>query len=177
MDSVESGLHHWMAHTPGVDAGDDRAVAAEAARQRIGRLSRAFSSLLDEIAEASGITTADWAALSVIARSPNGHTTPGELGSALHLTSGTVSTRLRRLVDAGLVEVLPTDDRRSRPVHLTPSGHKQWSEATQARIGSERDLFDALDDDDLRSLNRILRDLLAPLEDRYGPAPAHDRVG
>ena len=167
MDSVTAELDMWLAQMPaGVDAG------VEAARQRIGRISRQFEQVLARAAADHGMTVGDWEALSVMRRS--GPTcTPTVIADTLGLTSGTVSVRIERLLRAGLVEQVPSTDGRSRPVRLTRKGHARWRAATAARTAYERELFGTLD---VAALNPLLSALLSRFEDEFGPAPRHDRT-
>ncbi|UZF58759.1 MarR family winged helix-turn-helix transcriptional regulator [Gordonia polyisoprenivorans] len=175
-DSTSNDLDEWLAATPGIDSNTD--AATEAARQRIGRLSHMLAAVLDEVAAAHHLTPGDWEALSVMARS-GGACTPTMIGDALALTSGTVSTRIRRLIDGGLVTRTPDGpvDRRSRPVRLTPTGWRRWRRATEDRVRLERELFGSLSSAQTDQLNELLTVALAGFESRYGRAPAHDRVG
>ncbi|TLW93952.1 MarR family transcriptional regulator [Saccharomonospora piscinae] len=145
----------------------------EAARQRIGRLARLFHRTLEQVAAAERLSVSDWEALSVVVRA-RGRCTPTELASALQLTSGTVSTRLNRLVAAGLVEVVEDADGRSRPVTVTEEGHRRWQAATAARTRAERELFAVLSPARTDDLNRLLRTLLHHYETTLGEAPRHD---
>ncbi|GHE99798.1 hypothetical protein GCM10017786_36280 [Amycolatopsis deserti] len=167
MDSVTRELAGWIEQMP---AGVDPEV--EAARQRIGRLSRQFRQVLDRAAAEHGMTVGDWEALSVLRRT-SPVCTPKQLAEALNLTSGTVSVRLDRLLRAGLVEQVPAPDGRSRPVRLTRKGHARWRAATAARTAYERELFGGVD---LAALNPLLATLLARFEDEFGPVSRHDQV-
>lgn len=173
VDSFTAESQAWTASVPGpVDA------AAEAARQRIGRISRQFERILATVADQHGLTAGDWEALSALARSASadGTLTPSRMGAVLGLTSGTISVRLDRLLAAGLIEsVAGGGDGRRRPVRLTPAGRAAWGEATVARTTLEHELIsDALDDDEIEQLNTLLSRLLARLEHTFGPAPRHD---
>lgn len=169
MDSVARDIGTWMAQMPANDQ------PVEELRQRIGRLSRLFDRLLDQIAADHHISRADLAALAVIVRSPN-CCTPTDLAEALELTSGTVSTRIKRLTEAGLIETDTTaTDARSRPVKLTTRGYELWQAATAARTTGEARLIQAaLSDAALADLNSHLADLLDALEAALGPGPRHD---
>lgn len=169
MDSVSAGIEAWMAQMPSVDQ------AVEEARQRIGRLSRLFDHLLDQVAATHDISRADWTALAVIIRSGNS-CTPTELAQALELTSGTVSTRIKRLSEAGLIETDPgATDSRSKPVRTTSAGRGLWRTATSARTTYEARLIRAaLDDGELASLNTQLAKVLDALEHDFGPSMKHD---
>ncbi|TDC80815.1 MarR family transcriptional regulator [Actinomadura sp. 7K507] len=149
----------------------------EAARQRIGRLARMFTRSLEQVASEEGLSVADWEALSVIVRA-GGRCTPTALARALRLTSGTVSTRLNRLLQAGLITLGTTDtDGRSRPVSVTDEGFARWQRATARRTRSERQIFDELTVDEIDSLNDLLRPLLHRYEAALGTAARHDLTG
>lgn len=175
-DSVARDLGTWMAQIPAPATG--RPAATEAARQRIGRLSRLFGRVLEEVADEHGLSVGDLEALSALQRTP-GPCTPTALAQLLGVTSGTISTRLRRLEAAGLVEAADVAERdgRSRPVRLTSAGRRRWSAATAGRLDLERERFAVLDDAALARLNDALGLLLAEYERRYGAASRHDRTG
>ncbi|MGK2865175.1 MAG: MarR family winged helix-turn-helix transcriptional regulator [Mycobacterium sp.] len=149
--------------------------AVEELRQRIGRLSRLFDRLLDQIAASHHISRADWTALAVIIRGQN-CCTPTELAEALELTSGTVSTRIKRLTEAGLIETNSgAADARSRPVKATTDGQELWQVATSARTTYEARLIrTAVDEAELAALNSQLSVVLDVLEEHLGPSSRHD---
>lgn len=168
LDSVDAELDAWMAELPGVDP------QTEAARMRLLRLGRQLDRALARTAEGHGMTLGDWEALSVLRRSaPPYQLAPTALAQALAITSGTMSVRLDRLLKAGLIEQVDDEsDGRSRPVRLTPLGHRRWQEATAARTELERQLIgEALGSRRLEQLNRLLRRLMLELERGLGPPP------
>lgn len=169
MDSVSRDIDAWMSHMSATDQ------AVEELRQRIGRISRLFDRILDRIASSHEISRADWTALSVIVRAGN-CCTPTELAESLELTSGTVSTRIKRLTEAGLIETDGgTGDARRRPVKATPSGLELWRTATAARTTYEARLVrTVVDDTELTSLNGRLAAVLDALEADLGVSPQHD---
>ncbi|MEU8971109.1 MarR family transcriptional regulator [Streptomyces monashensis] len=169
-DSVAAELSRWMADLPGVDPG------TEAARQRIGRMSRLFERLLTQVATEHELTAGDWAALSALRRSgPPYQAAPSTLSHQLGITSGTMSVRLARLTQAGLIESVAAADGRSKPVRLTRRGRDRWRAATRQRTAREHDLFaDALSPADIEELNALLGRLLGRLEDEFGQASRHD---
>jgi DNA-binding MarR family transcriptional regulator len=169
-DSVEAELSRWIADMPGVDP------QTEAARQRIGRMARLFDRLLTQVAADNELTAGDWAALSALQRSgPPYQASPTTLYQQLGLTSGTMSVRLARLSQAGLIEAVAAADGRSKPVRLTALGRQRWRAATQQRTARERELFaEALSAEDLAELNLLLGRLLGRLESEFGQATRHD---
>ncbi|WP_223206500.1 MarR family winged helix-turn-helix transcriptional regulator [Streptomyces xanthii] len=169
-DSVQAELARWVADMPDVDP------RTEAARQRIGRTSRLFERLLTEVAADHELTAGDWAALSALQRSgPPYQASPTTLAQQLGITSGTMSVRLARLSQAGLIESVAAADGRSKPVRLTRHGQDRWRAATQQRTTREHQLFlDAFTGEDLDVLNSLLGRLLGRLEGEFGQATRHD---
>ncbi|HEY0498339.1 MAG TPA: MarR family winged helix-turn-helix transcriptional regulator [Kutzneria sp.] len=168
-DSVAAELTTWIGQMPdGVDQD------IEAARQRIGRISRQFGQVLASAAARHELTVGDWEALSALQRS-GPVCTPKQIAAMLGLTAGTVSIRIDRLLQAGLVEPVAAADGRSRPVRLTRKGRHRWRAATQARVDHERQIFaEALTSEQLAQLNPLLTALLAGFEAEFGPASRHD---
>ena len=173
MDSVGAGIGAWVGQMP---AGVDPDI--EAARQRIGRISRQFERVVTRAAADHGLTAGDVAALSALRRSGPPHVlTPRQLAETLGLTSGTVSVRIDRLTKAGLVEPAESADGRSRPVRLTRKGHRRWSDATRDRTELEQRIFSsALTAEQLAALNPLLATLLGHFENEFGQASAHDTL-
>lgn len=169
MDSVTAELGGWLAQMPDVSSD------VEAARQRIGRLSRLFVRVLEAVSAEQHVSVSDLETLSVIRRN-GASTTPSRIAAELHLTSGSVSTRLRRLERAGLAEADSADsaDGRVRKVRLTGAGVRTWREGTARRTAREAALFAVLDETELTALNGALAHLLARLEQEFGAASRHD---
>jgi DNA-binding MarR family transcriptional regulator len=90
---------------------------------------------------------------------------PTQLMRATMLSSGGMTKRLDRLVEAGLVERRPDpDDRRGTRVRLTPQGRAAIDAALPVHATNEERLLSALDARERRELDRLLRKLLAGLE-------------
>lgn len=170
MDSVGEELDAWLAQMPDVDP------AVEAARQRIGRLSRLFVRVVESAAAEESVSLGDLETLSVLRRN-GGSATPGRIASELSLTSGTVSTRIRRLEQAGLAEPAPADpdDGRVRRTRLTEAGLHVWQASTARRTAREATLFADLGPATLARLNATLGVLLEGFERELGAASRHDR--
>jgi DNA-binding MarR family transcriptional regulator len=93
--------------------------------------------------------------------------TPGQLMDATMLSSGGMTKRIDRLVDAGLVRRRPDpDDRRGTRVRLTARGKALIDRAIATHIVNEKRLLSLLSAADRRSLDRILRRLVAGLDAR-----------
>ena len=150
----------------------------EAARQRIGRISRLFERVLVSVAERHDLTVGDWEALSALQRSgPPYQLTPKAMTDILGVTSGTMSVRIERLTRSGLVGPMSSTDLRSRPVRLTDKGREHWSNATADRTVREEELIGgALSTRELGDLNILLAALLHRFEEEFGLAPRRDRL-
>ena len=93
----------------------------------IGRLKRAAALIareLEKVYGEYGLTEGSFDVLATLRRSGAPYTlTPTELFSALMVTSGTMTTRLKNLENQGLIDRLPNpDDARSLLVRLTDKG-------------------------------------------------------
>jgi DNA-binding MarR family transcriptional regulator len=90
---------------------------------------------------------------------------PSELMRATMLSSGGMTKRLDRLAEVGLVERLPDPhDRRGTLVRLTELGRRRIDEALPAHISNEERILDPLSPRQRKTLNALLRKLLAHLE-------------
>ena len=147
---------------------------------RLLRLGRQLERALARTAEEHGMTLGDWEALSVLRRSAAPYQLPPTvLAQALVITTGTMSVRLDRLLKAGLIEQMDDEsDGRSRPVRLTPLGHRRWRGATEARTELEwRLIGETLGRRRLEQLNRLLRRVMLGLEQGLGPPPGRPDSG
>lgn len=86
---------------------------------------------------------------------------PGELLAQTHVTSGTMTNRVDRMSERGLVSrsTRPDDGRRVR-VQLTASGKQRVDAALESLLQTERELSQGLDSDQLAVLESSLRTLL-----------------
>jgi DNA-binding MarR family transcriptional regulator len=163
-DSVDRDAPAWLRELPGVDS------EVETARMRLLRIGRQLDRMLTQIAGRHGMTLGDWETLSWLSRAgPPYQATPTALATALGVTAGTMTVRLDRLREAGLVAtVAATGDRRQRSVRLTAAGRRRWRAATDERLEMEGRL---LADIDLPGLNLLLRQVMLRLEVAFGAAP------
>ncbi|GAA4104882.1 MarR family winged helix-turn-helix transcriptional regulator [Nonomuraea sp. NPDC050663] len=90
---------------------------------------------------------------------------PGALLRATLVTSGTMTNRIDRLAQAGLVRRRPDpEDRRGVLVSLTSEGLDRVDAAFAGLLRREHDLLAGLGADDQRALAGLLRTLLAPFD-------------
>ncbi|QYG94985.1 MarR family transcriptional regulator [Iamia sp. SCSIO 61187] len=106
--------------------------------------------------DAAGVTTAQAAALAVVAGRPG--TTQKEVARALHQAESAVTTLVRRLLAADLVTRTPSAaDGRAWALDLTPTGRRALAQVEVA-FGAVNDRIDAvLDPDEVASLAARLR--------------------
>jgi DNA-binding MarR family transcriptional regulator len=97
---------------------------------------------------------------------------PTHLMRATMLSSGGMTKRIDRLMDAGLVERAPDPaDRRGVLVRLTRRGKRTIDGALGAHLANEERLLRSLTPTDRTALERLLRTLLAELEQPQPAAP------
>jgi DNA-binding MarR family transcriptional regulator len=91
---------------------------------------------------------------------------PTQLMSTTMLSSGGMTKRLDRLEHAGLVERRPDPgDRRGTLVGLTKKGRDAVDAALVTHVGNEERLLQVLSPSERRTLDELLRKLLAGLEE------------
>lgn len=112
----------------------------------IGRLKRAAAVIareLEKVYGKYGLTEGSFDVLATLRRSGAPYTlTPTELFSALMVTSGTMTTRLKNLENQGLIDRLPNpDDARSLLVRLTDKGKELIEQAVFPHVENEKRLL------------------------------------
>ena len=161
-DRVDEIVRDWRRERPDVDV---RALGTFA------RLFRAVSlaeGVLGERLRAFGLEPGWFDLLAALRRSGEPYRLhPTELMRATLLSSGGMTKRLDRMVDAGLVERRPDpDDRRGTLVGLTRRGRSLIDRAVAAHAAVEEELLRSLSAAGRRDLDRSLTALLADLEAR-----------
>ena len=171
-DSVDRLLASWSRARPDLDLGPVSVIA------RLTRLTRTINAELEATFNEHGLNGAEFYSLVTLRRldEPEG-VSQRRLMRALNLSSGTISTRVDRLVERGLVtrEVDPVDRRNSR-VALTAAGLALFEAVTPAHIGTENRLLAGLDPAQRDQLVGLLRALLVSLEGT-SPEPTFPRLG
>jgi DNA-binding MarR family transcriptional regulator len=99
----------------------------------------------------------------------SGRRSPGEIAQHLLVSTGTMTNRLDKLEKSGLVKRLPDpEDRRGVLVELTADGRATLDRYVAVQAKRERDLASAMSEEDRLELARLLRRLLASVEERAG---------
>lgn len=90
---------------------------------------------------------------------------PGALLTQTLVTSGTMTNRIDRLAERGLVQRLPSPgDRRGVLVQLTEQGRARVDAAMSELLDVERGLLARLDARDRERLAELLHDVVAPFD-------------
>jgi DNA-binding MarR family transcriptional regulator len=172
-DSVDALLASWHERRPDLDFTPVGVVS---------RLARARSHIdaeLDRVFVAHRLGSASFAVLVTLARiSDDRGVSQRRLMDELGLTSGTVSVRMDRLVEGGLVERrLDPESKRNTLITLTERGRELFERVVPAHLANERRLLAALTDDEQEVLASLLRKLLVEFEGSLPPSDAPLRLG
>jgi DNA-binding MarR family transcriptional regulator len=160
-DRVDQLLDEWAPKLPAID------LDIEAAVQRIQWIYKLINRQMEETLGEYKLSHGEWTLLRHLAmEGPPHRSSPGRLAKREGLSSGAMTNRLDQLEKAGLVRRLPDrEDRRALHVELTDKGHKLWADSISAQASKEARLAAALDDRELAQLNKLLRKVLAGLEE------------
>jgi DNA-binding MarR family transcriptional regulator len=157
VDAIEAA---WRRERPDVDVGP---------LALFGRLFRAVS--LADVQLAAGLTGYDlqpgwFDLLAALRRAGKPYQlNPTQLTQATMLSSAGMTKRLDRMAAARLVERHPDPtDRRGTLVRLTPRGRRTIDAALPVHVANEARLLAGLTKQERRSLDALLRKLLAELE-------------
>jgi DNA-binding MarR family transcriptional regulator len=119
---------------------------------------RAVARLYDRALEPHGLRTTQY---SILARlEVEGPATVGRLAARLAMDRTTLAREAAPLVEAGLVEEAPGQDRRSRVLALTPEGLARLESARPAWRDAQRQVRDELGYERVQGLLGELRALL-----------------
>jgi DNA-binding MarR family transcriptional regulator len=166
-DYVSRLIDDWRKERP------DLAVDPVAIVYRIGRLAAHLAAQVDKVFASSGVSSADFAVLANLRRSGSPYQlSQRRLMDALGLTSGTISVRIDRLVQRGIVRRDPDpDDGRGVLVTLTDGGQKLFDALAPDHLANEARLVAALDSEQQAELARLLQILLVEYEPLPGQRP------
>jgi DNA-binding MarR family transcriptional regulator len=141
----------------------DARVMAEVGR--IVLAARLLEAAIARSAAEKGLSVPEGDILFTLRRSGKPHLSPSQLSQWLFVTSGTMTGRLDRLEQRRLLRRVPNpDDRRGMDVELTPQGRHLADELVTAHVENEERMMSALTREERRTLQKILRKLLAGLQ-------------
>ncbi len=171
-DDVDRKLEVWARELPTLD------LLTEGIVERIQTIEKYLARSMNETLSRYDLSWGEWKALGALRYSgPPYRVSPGRLSRWLDLSSGAMTNRLDRMERAGLIRRLPDpSDRRALQIELTEQGWKLWEETVAVQAEKEALVASALDEDEKRVLNDLLRRLLNACVAEHG-APRKERSG
>ncbi len=159
-DEVDDLVAGWRSERPDLD------LAPLQVLSRVSRLARHLDRARRTAFAAHGLEAWEFDVLSALRRQgPPYQLSPGSLLHATLVTSGTMTNRIDRLAEGGLVRRLPDpQDKRGVLVELTPRGQSVADATLTDLLAHERDLLAGLDVSQRDLLASLLRMLLSPFD-------------
>ena len=166
-DEVDRIVGAWTRERPDLDVSPLHVLS------RVSRLARHLDLARRAAFAEHGLETWEFDVLSALRRAGAPYQlSPGRLVTQTLVTSGTMTNRIDRLEQRGLLARSPDpSDRRGVLVSLTEAGQVQVDAAMADLLERERALLEDLDPEARERLAGALRTLVAPF-DSGGPAPA-----
>lgn len=160
-DAVDDIIAAWRRERP------DLPVEAMEVWSRVTRLSRRLDRARSRACATAGLEIWEFDVLAALRRAGEPYRlSPGALLAELEVTSGTMTNRVSRLADRGLVERRPNpEDGRGVIVVLTTQGCARVDWALEELLASEGRLLGAMDAARVADLGRTLRVVLARQEE------------
>ena len=159
-DEVDDLVAAWQAERPDLDIGPLQVLS------RVSRLARHLDRARRSAFAGHGLEPWEFDVLAALRREgPPYELSPGALLRTTLVTSGTMTNRVDRLEQAGLVRRRPDPhDKRGVLVTLTAAGQTRVDAALASLLEAEQALLAGLPEDSRRTLAGLLRVLLAPLD-------------
>lgn len=159
-DEVDDIVARWRAERPDLD------VTPLQVLSRVSRLARHLDRARRAAFAAHSLEAWEFDVLSALRRQgPPYQLSPGSLLRATLVTSGTMTNRIDRLAEAGLVRRhRDQQDKRGVLVQLTDRGRSTVDAAMSDLLSRERELLTGLDAARQEDLAGLLRVLLAPFD-------------
>jgi DNA-binding MarR family transcriptional regulator len=159
---VDRIIAQWNAERPDLD------VSPMALFGRLKRLTDHLSRKMEQTFLRHGLNQPSFDMLAALRRSgPPYALSPTDLLASMMVTSGTMTNRIDRLVQAGLVERRPNpEDGRSALVALTEEGFARAEAVVADHVATQARLYALLPPEQQGQLEQIVRGYLACFEDR-----------
>jgi len=163
-DEVDAIVSAWRAER------DDLDVQPLELFSRLSRVARLLEDRRQQAFAEHGLAGHEFDVLAALRRvGPRYELTPGQLIDSTHVTSGTMTNRLDRLVTRKLVSRRPhPEDGRQSLVRLTALGRRRVDAAFEALLGAEQELLATLAPRRQTETAAALRTLLRALIDPAG---------
>ena len=160
-DEVDRIVAAWGRERPDLD------VSPLEVLSRVSRLSRHLDLSRRQAFSTHELESWEFDVLSALRRAGEPYElTPTQLVRQTLVTSGTMTNRIARLVERGLVARAASEaDQRSKLVRLTPNGRDVVDAALADLLADERRLLQGLTAQQQTRLAQLLKGLLAPFDD------------
>lgn len=160
IDEVDRIVEAWQRERPDLD------VAPLSILSRVTRLARHLDIMRRAAFAQHQLEVWEFDVLSALRRAGKPYElSPGTLVAQTLVTSGTMTNRIDRLAERGLVERLPAPaDRRGVLVHLTAEGRARVDGAMEDLLRVEGELLAVLSEVDRAALADLLRVVVTPFE-------------
>ncbi len=158
-DRIDALVAQWATQRPDLD------TSVMAVVGRLVAVGELIGRRLDHAASQYGLDRGQGDVIFTLRRAgPPYRLSPSRLSSSLLVTSGTMTNRLDRLEERGLIARVPNPtDRRGMDVQLTDEGVRLADEAVTRHVADEEELLAPLSAREREDLVRITRKLLARL--------------
>jgi DNA-binding MarR family transcriptional regulator len=172
-DSVDAVLESWAGQRPDLD------VSPVAVVGRLGRVVGHLDEQVGAVLGTFGVTAPSFSVLATLQRlCPCGPVSQRLLADELGLTPGTVSVRIDRLVDDGLVLRRPDPaSKRNVLIELTDRGRGLVERIAPVHLANEDRLLSALSSEERELLGDLLRKLLVEFEGSGASPDGTERLG
>ncbi len=148
-----------------VSAGADESV--QRVVTAVHRLSRGLNQWYDRQLADLGVSSGEWAVLGELARSDNwAPSTPSQLAVAANVAPSSMTHRLDRMVQRGLVSREPDASNRTRVlVQLTDAGYQLYAAAIRDADLVESDVLASLAPEQVAELAALLEQAISGLDE------------
>lgn len=159
-DPVDDILAQWHRERPDLDVSPMGLIG------RATRLAHHFRKAIGKTFAEFGLQLGEFDVLATLRRSGAPYQlTPTELFRSMMVSSGTMTNRIDRLEQSGLVERIPdVRDRRGTLIQLTDKGFDLINDAVTAHVENEHRILSDLTDREKEALSDLLRKLLLSFE-------------
>jgi DNA-binding MarR family transcriptional regulator len=147
-----------------VEAGADESI--QRVITAVHRLSRRLNQWYDRQLVDLDISTNEYLVISELARSP-GHAplTPSQLAAATNIAPSSMTHRLDRLVERGLITREQDPDNRTRVlIQMSDAGYALFVEVIRQSDTVESDVLAGLSDDEIETMAELLEKVIAGLD-------------
>jgi DNA-binding MarR family transcriptional regulator len=158
-DEVERLVAGWRRAVPDLD------VSPLEVLSRVTRLARHLDRQRTTVFARHELETWTFDVLSALRRADGEQLSPGQLLAQTLVTSGTMTNRIDRLEERGLVRRKPDpNDARSVRVQLTAAGRRRVDAALRDLVAREHAILGSLDEPERAALAALLRRVVAPFD-------------